>query len=136
MKFRTDLMFSAVCVAALMVAGNALAYAGRLSPQDFNKMYYLAQNGKVGILREAVNRGLNIDAVNPNGDTGLCIAVKRKDYVAYNTFRMSGANPRHRCTYEMYNQYQEFLEDSDAARANRVVGNEESLYYEDDERSW
>ncbi len=136
MKFRTDLMFSAVCVAALMVAGNALAYAGRLSPQDFNKMYYLAQNGKVGILREAVNRGLNIDAVNPNGDTGLCIAVKRKDYVAYNTFRMSGANPRHRCTYEMYEQYQEFLEDSDAARANRVVGNEESLYYEDDERSW
>ncbi len=129
-------MFSAVCAAALMAAGNALAYGGKLSPQDFNKMYYLAQNGKVGILREAVNRGLNIDAVNPNGDTGLCIAVKRKDHVAYNTFRMSGANPRHRCTYEMYNQYQEFLESGNAAHINRVVGNEESLYYKDDERSW
>lgn len=136
MKFRTDLMFFAVGAAALLAAANALAYDGRLSPQDFNKMYYLAQNGKVGILREAVNRGLNIDAVNPNGDTGLCIAVKRKDYVAYNTFRMSGANPRHRCTYAMYDQYQEFLEDSDAARVHRVVGNEESLYYEDNERSW
>lgn len=129
-------MFSAVCVAALLVAGNALAMGGRLSPQDFNKMYYLAQNGKVGILREAVNRGLNINAVNPNGDTGLCIAVKRKDYIAYNTFRMSGANPRHQCTYKMYKEYQEFLEAGNIVKADKVVGNEESLYYKDDERSW
>lgn len=136
MKFKTDLMFSAVCVAALLAAGNAVALSGRLSPQDFNKMYYLAQNGKVGILREAVSRGLNIDAVNPNGDTGLCIAVKRKDHIAYNTFRMSGANPRHRCTYEMYKEYQEFLESGKAAETNRIVGNEESLFYDDDERSW
>lgn len=136
MKFRADLLFSAVCAVALMAAGNAFAINRGLSPQDFNKMYFLAQHGKVGILREAVNRGLNIDAVNPNGDTGLCIAAKRKDYVAYNTFRMVGAHPRHQCTYKMYNEYQEFLEEDKAAEAEHIVGNEESLYYKDEERKW
>lgn len=136
MKFRTDLVFSAVCVAAILVAGNALAYGGRLSPKNFNKMYYLATKGKVGILRDAVNRGLNIDAVNPNGDTGLCIAVKRNNIVAYNTFRMSGANPRHPCTYRMYNEYQEFLKSRLLAKEDMIIGNEESLYYRNDETSW
>lgn len=136
MKFRTDLMFSAVCAAVLMTACNAFAISGRLSPQDFNKMYYLAQNGKVGILRDAVNRGLNIDATNPNGDTGLCIAVKRKDHVAYNSFRMSGANPRHQCTYRIYKEYQEFLDSSKTSQVDRIVGNEESLYYQEEKRSW
>ncbi len=136
MKFRTDLMFSAVCAAALMAAGNVWAYGGRLSPQNFNKMYYLATKGKVGILRDAVNRGLNIDAMNAEGDTGLCVAVKRENYIAYNTFRMSGANPRHPCTYRMYNEYQDFLNSRQAANADRIIGNEESLYYQDDETSW
>ena len=97
-----------------------MAAGGRLAPRDFNKMYYLASEGKVGFLREAVNRGLNIDAVNPNGDTGLCIAIKRHDYVAYNSFRMSGANPRHPCTYRMLKEYREFLESRRAASMKRM----------------
>ena len=113
-----------------------MAAGGRLAPRDFNKMYYLASEGKVGFLREAVNRGLNIDAVNPNGDTGLCIAIKRHDYVAYNSFRMSGANPRHPCTYRMLKEYREFLESRRAASTQKIVGNEESLYYDEDEKSW
>ncbi|MCM1324845.1 MAG: autotransporter outer membrane beta-barrel domain-containing protein [Acetobacter sp.] len=136
MKFRTDIMFSTVCVAAVMAVGNVFAMGGRLSPQDFNKMYFLAQHGKVGILREAVNRGLNIDAVNPNGDTGLCIAIKRKDHVAYNTFRMSGANPRHQCTYRIYRDYQAFLEEGKVAKTEQIVGNEESLYAREGKSSW
>ncbi len=136
MKFRDVFWFSAVILAAVSAAGSVAAFGGRLSPRDFNKMYYLASQGKVGILREAVNRGLNIDAVNPNGDTGLCIAIKRKNYVAYNTFRMSGANPRHACTYEINQEYREFLDSNKAVRAEKVVGNEESLYYRDDESSW
>ncbi len=130
-------MFSAICGATVFVASSALAQSGRLSPQDFNKMYYLARNGKVGILREAVNRGLNIDTVNPNGDTGLCIAVKKQDYIAYNTFRMSGANPKHPCTYKIYDEYQEFLESDEAAHTDMIVGNEESLHYvRGKESSW
>ncbi len=136
MKFGASVFSFAVVLTALFVSDSAYAIGGRLSPYDFNKMYYLASKGKVGILREAVNRGLNIDAVNVNGDTGLCIAIKRKDHVAYNSFRMSGANPRHGCTYEISQQYREFLQDGQAARTDKIVGNEESLYYNEEERSW
>ncbi|MBE6462922.1 MAG: autotransporter outer membrane beta-barrel domain-containing protein [Alphaproteobacteria bacterium] len=115
---------------------DGFAVTGRLRPQDFNKMYHLAALGKVGILRNAVNRGLNIDSVNPNGDTGLCIAVKRKNYVAYNSFRMSGANPRHQCTYRIYKEYQEFLDSTKTAREEKILGNKESLYYNEEERNW
>ena len=136
MKFSASFYSFAVVLTALFVSDSAYAIGGRLSPRDFNKMYYLASKGKVGILREAVNRGLNIDAVNPNGDTGLCIAIKRKDYIAYNSFRMSGANPRHGCTYEISQQYREFLQGGKIAQTDKIVGNEESLYYNEEEESW
>ena len=110
MKFRIEKYISALVLGAFCMANSAHAfYYGGLSPENFNKMYYVATLGKVGILREAVNRGLNIDSVNPNGDTGLCIAVKKNNYIAYNTFRMAGANPRHSCTYKMYKEYSQFL---------------------------
>lgn len=136
MKFRVAICLFAAAVGAVSAAGEALAYGGRLSPKNFNKMYYLASHGKIGILREAVNRGLNIDAVNPNGDTGLCIAIKRKDHIAYNSFRMSGANPRHACTYKIVQEYREFLDDGKAAEVNKVVGNEESLYWREEEKRY
>jgi len=137
MRFCANKCVSTMVLAAFLVAQSHLAYAqGTLRPQDFNKMYYLATQGKVGILREAVHRGLNIDSVNPNGDTGLCIAVKRKNYTAYNSFRMSGANPRHACTYRMYKEYQKFLADEKAANVNKVVGNKESLYYQGNDIDW
>lgn len=116
--------------------GEAFAVVGRLKPQDFNRMYYLASIGKVGVLRNAVNRGLNIDSLNAEGDTGLCIAVKRKNYVAYNTFRMSGANPKHSCTYRIHKEYQEFLSSTQTVREERILGNAESLYYNEEEREW
>ncbi len=136
MKFKTALLLFSSFGAALGTASNAYAITGRLSPADFNMMYHMAAKGKIGILREAINRGLNIDAMNPNGDTGLCIAVKRKDYIAYNTFRMSGANPHHPCTYRMHQEYKEFLDSRQAAQTDRIIGNEESLYYKDDETNW
>ncbi len=139
MKKNFNMCASVAFAMSIMVVSNAFAVpyrATRLSPQNFNKMYYLATKGKVGILREAVGRGLNIDAVNPNGDTGLCIAVKRKDEVAYNAFRMSGANPRHPCTYRIYNQYEKFLDSNNVASSQLVIGNEESLEYYVEERDW
>lgn len=135
MKFRTEKYISALVLGAFCMANSAEAfYYGGLSPENFNKMYYVATLGKVGVLREAVNRGLNIDSLNPNGDTGLCIAVKKNNYIAYNTFRMAGANPRHPCTYRMYKEYSAFLESNKTVHAEKVVGNEESLYY--NERDW
>ena len=140
MKKNFNMCASVAFAMSIMAVSNAFAVpyrATRLSPQNFNKMYYLATKGKVGILREAVGRGLNIDAVNPNGDTGLCIAVKRKDRVAYNTFRMSGANPRHPCTYRMYKQYEKFLDSNKVTSTQLVIGNEESLeYYVEEKPNW
>lgn len=136
MKLGTALYFSAVILAAFLAPGEASALGRKLAPRDFNKMYYLASHGKVGFLRDAVNRGLDIDSVNLNGDTGLCIAVKRNDYVAYNSFRMSGANPRHACTYRILEEYKEFLASNRAANTQKIVGNEESLYYDGEEKSW
>ena len=140
MKKNFNMCASIAFAVSVMAVSNAFAVpyrSTRLSPQNFNKMYYLATQGKVGILREAVGRGLNIDAVNPNGDTGLCIAVKRKDEIAYNTFRMSGANPRHPCTYRIYKQYEDFLRGNDVASTQMVIGNEESLeYYVEKNYGW
>ncbi len=96
-------------------------YAYGLAPEDFNKMYSLAHAGKVYSLREAVHRGLNIDAVNANGNTGLCVAIYRGDQRAYNTFRAAGANPYHRCTNVIpTEQYENFMSSS------RVIGVKET----------
>lgn len=74
------------------------ASTGRLSPQNFEHMYYFAAQGRTDVLLDAINRGLNIDAVNQNGDTGLCLAVKRRNPKAFNTFVAAGANTNHPCT--------------------------------------
>ena len=68
--------------------------AYNLSPLSFNKMYNLAQNGEVEALRASVRRGMNIDSINQNGDTGLCVAAQNRDAYTYNAFRAAGANPR------------------------------------------
>ncbi len=135
MKTKVVVCFMGILCGIMMPLKDAFA-VGRLAPRDFNKMYYLASQGKVGILRSAVNRGLNIDSVNPNGDTGLCIAIKRKNYIAYNSFRMSGANPRHACTYKIYKEYQKFLDSTKTVRENMVIGNAESLQYREEEKNW
>lgn len=135
MKTKVVVCFMVVLCGVMMPLKDTFA-VGRLAPRDFNKMYYLASQGRVGILRSAVNRGLNIDSVNPNGDTGLCIAIKRKNYIAYNSFRMSGANPRHACTYKIYKEYQRFLDSTKTVRENMIIGNKESLQYREEEKNW
>ncbi len=92
------------------------AYANRgLPPISFDEMYSLAQKGEVEALRASVFRGLDIDTLNSSGDTGLCVAARRHDVYTYNSFRASGANPRHPCTQKI-SDYENFLEKS------RVVG--------------
>ncbi len=86
--------------------------AANLAPVSFTQMYGLAQNGNVSALRASVRRGLNIDVMDANGDTGLCIAAKRRDAYTYNSFRAAGANPRHPCTTNI-SHYQDFVNSSD-----------------------
>lgn len=84
-----------------------------LPPESFNRMYSMAHYGEVEGLRASVYRGLNIDSVNSQGDTGLCVAARRHDIRAYNAFRASGANPRHPCTQRIEG-YDQFVQSSNA----------------------
>ena len=72
-----------------------------LPPDDFGSMYRMAARGDVVSLHEAVSRGLNIDAVNADGDTGVCVAVKQRDAKAYNTFRAAGASGSPPCRWQI-----------------------------------
>ena len=130
---------------AFCMVSNAEAFYGTVSAETFNKMYYVASLGKVGTLREAMRRGLNIDATNINGDTGLCVAIKRRNYVAYNSFRIAGADTKHRCVSLASKEYQEFLNSRKAAETsavmeeatNQKLSKGEYLYYNgEDDRSW
>lgn len=76
-------------------------HSASLAPQSFNEMYAAASAGKIGILKSAVHRGMNINIQNQEGDTGLCLAIKRWDYRAYNSFRAAGAQPKPYCTTEI-----------------------------------
>lgn len=97
-----------ICSFALTCMPKSLYANQGLSPQSFNQMYSLAKSGEVEALRASVFRGLNIDSVNENGDTGLCIAAQKHDAYAYNSFRAAGANPRHPCTQKI-SDYEEFV---------------------------
>lgn len=93
----------------LLVSLTAPLYAAisGLSPESFNQMYNFAAQGNTDVLSSAIGRGLDIDAVNSNGDTGLCVAVKRRNAKAFNTFVAMGANENHPCTRRIpyYNQF-------------------------------
>ena len=136
MKFRAEKYVSAIVLAAFCAAQGVYAYDGGLSPQDFNKMYHFASAGSVDVLREAVGRGLRIDSVNPDGDTGLCIAVKRNDHDAYNTFRAAGANPRHPCTLRIQKQYKSFLASGVVKPVDKEAEARAAMYYWNKERNW
>ena len=109
----------------------ANAYGYRLTPESFEEMYALAQNGRVEALRSSINRGLNIDVMNADGNTGLCVAARRHDSYTYNAFRAAGANPRHPCT-QYIEDYDDFIKSSRAVSvtstpraAYSTIGNED-----------
>ena len=88
-------------ICLLLIMSSLEANAASLSPLDFNHMYALAAQGNKGALSAAQNRGLNIDAVNSEGDTGLCVAARFHNATAYSSFRSAGANPNHPCTWDI-----------------------------------
>ncbi len=94
-----------------LVSATSLSYANTLSPQSFNALYSLAARGDLSTINSARARGLYIDAVNSSGDTGLCVAAKRRDRRAYRSFLQAGANPSHPCTWEI-GGYRDFMQSS------------------------
>lgn len=84
--------------------------AKAVSSRTFDSMYAAAARGDVPALREAMHRGLRIDAVNRSGDTGVCAAVKRQDYRAYNAFVQAGARTNPPCLSRINRaEYEEFI---------------------------
>lgn len=115
--FKNVLFIKTTSFASFISLGISLiplsANAYNLSPLSFSKMYNLAQNGEVEALRASVRRGMNIDSLNQNGDTGLCVAAQNRDAYTYNAFRAAGANPRHPCVQRI-RYYENFVNSSKA----------------------
>ena len=108
-------------------------YAGTLQVQNFNALYRTAANRRLDIISNAISRGMNIDSIDSNGDTGLCVAIRNNDYTAYQVFRHFGANPNHGCILRIpQQQYSYFMSaipteneytSASARYANRPISN-------------
>jgi len=81
----------------------------QLNRSDFAKIYNMAARGQISELKSLMlfNK-LNIDAPNPGGDNGVCVAVKQQNVTAYRTFRLLGANPRPNCSWRI-GHFDEFV---------------------------
>ncbi len=107
-KFRRFVTF--LTIFGFMFTQISFAYAQRLAPQTFEKLYELASVGDLDSIKYAMARGLNVNSVNRYGNTGICEAILRGDYRAYNTFYAAGANPKPACVYQIESsQYQGFM---------------------------
>lgn len=102
-----------------LMSFNAQAYLQSLSPQNFNALYALASRGDVSAINNARSRGLNIDSVNGDGDTGLCVAAKLRNRTAFRSFIQSGANPSHPCTWNI-SGYQSFMQSAIQTPAGNI----------------
>lgn len=113
-KFITYLTIIAFCFACV---SPAFAATRKLSPADFNYMYKIASDGDLASLMAASRRGLNLDATNKNGDSGVCVAIKKGDYKAYNTFIKAGAHEHPRClNYISKSKLESFMESSNSVK--------------------
>lgn len=113
MTFYVNLIFF-ICSCLYVSSAHAL------SNQSFNAMYNAASNGDIEGLRTAIHRGLKIDSVNSNGDTGVCVAIKKSDYNAYNSFLLVGARTNPPCLGRITRSvYDKFINSKKVIRNNR-----------------
>ena len=71
--------------------------AYNLSPISFANFYHIAEEGNLQGLKDVQRRGLNLNATNQNGDTAVCVAIKKQDYLAYKTLIRAGAQSHPAC---------------------------------------
>ncbi len=101
---------SVVCVSMLLSSLPVNVWARKLPPADFGQMYSVAARGDLGALLAASERGLDLDAPNSSGDSGICVAIKHGDIMAYNTFIKAGASVHPMCVnYLDRRRYESFL---------------------------
>ena len=68
-----------------------------LPPISFANLYRIAADGNLQGLKDVQRRGLNLDSTNMDGDTAVCVAIKRQDYLAYKTLLRAGAKSSPNC---------------------------------------
>src|SRR5574344_2592455 len=96
MKFNKSLaIFFSLALSCVLGSKDAEAY--NLAPQSFENFYAVAAEGDLQGLKNMQRRGLNMDATNQNGDTAVCVAVKKQDYLAYKTLIRAGAKSHPAC---------------------------------------
>lgn len=98
------------CAVFFAVSFFASISQASLPAQNFYALYRAASSSRLETISRALARGLNIDTVNVNGDTGLCVAIRNNDQTAYRVFRHFGANPNHQCILNIPRwQYSSFM---------------------------
>ncbi|MBO4284985.1 MAG: S8 family serine peptidase [Alphaproteobacteria bacterium] len=80
-------------VAALLFSKAASAYA----TETAQLFYENAKRGDTAAVQSLLLEGNRIDAVDKNGDTALCLALKKNDMATYNRLRAFGVNANHAC---------------------------------------
>lgn len=112
---------------SLVSAATAEAY---LAPLSFNEMYAYASQGNLRVLNNAILRGMDINAVNADGDTGICVAIRRNDHLAYTTMRRAGAHPGPRCLDSIdTRQYKRFMNEQKSYEAAFIEDDDNSLWW-------
>ena len=74
-----------------------ISQAYNLPPISFENLYRIAADGDLQGLKDVQRRGLNLDSPNMDGDTAVCAAIKRQDYLAYKTLIRAGAKSNPDC---------------------------------------
>lgn len=96
-------------LASIILTGWSAPASAGLAPADFEVMYGFASQGKMNVLGNAVNRGMDIDSINREGNTGLCVAIRQQDITAYRVFKSLGGNISHPCVSRISeNEYNAF----------------------------
>lgn len=116
-KFSHKLLFSAALFPFLCQTTAQAA----LAPISFGEMYHYAARGNLRMLNNAIMRGLNINAANANGDTAVCVAIRRNDQLAYRTLKNAGADTRPGCIGNINSaQYRKFMAVAEPVTAART----------------
>lgn len=87
------ILFGLYFMPVLLMAGVNSAYAISVSDYLFQNMH----KGREETVKVLLSKGYSVDAVNADGMTALCQAIKAKDYASYRKLRRLGANAKHKC---------------------------------------
>ncbi len=87
--------------------------------------YQNIQHGRVNIVKKHILSGQNINNINKDGLSALCLAVKDKNYTVYRQLRELGAKPQHQCMRAVDTQLATRFENYYLSSKNNGLGTKE-----------